>query len=188
MLIILFLKKDIYISYNLLYADYNATRINKINFKLCYIKFNDMILIENEIVGLNYYLYKLPVYNFEGKLISPYMGNLFNNKSSILDIDINFINMLEIKNYISPNINKNNSKYNLSDVVNDLNPIGIIILSHYIIFIKNNISFNISSELITKINNTNKYKYNDNYKNFICSDKNHNITDNITDIYYRYIF
>ena len=99
------------------------------------LSFNDKILIEKETIALEYYLYKLPVYDYTGKLLVPYMGNLCNLdrenplKYSRLDIDIRFIKLLGIENYIDPNVKKI-IKPDI-DIIKMLNPIGFLLLSYH---------------------------------------------------------
>ena len=83
--------KQIYISINLLsnIYDYYEFKITR----LCFIELNDYILIEIEKVGLEYYIDKLPVYDYLGNLMNSYF---FNNKNK-LDIDPIFISIFGIR-------------------------------------------------------------------------------------------
>jgi len=124
-------------------------------YRFCYVEFNDKILIESENIGIDYYINKLPVYNYQGKLLVEYM---FNNeytgiKSKILDIDIRFIKMLGIKNYINPKFKTINYDIDMKQVVNDLNHFGLIILSYHIYYNQYKKRYNLSTEIQNKINN-----------------------------------
>jgi len=164
---ILINNKNIYISYNFRNTDLLELSKNKYKYeetgtgkdfsgRFCYVEFNDKILIEKETIALEYYLYKLPVYDYTGKLLVPYMGNLCNLdrenplKYSRLDIDIRFIKLLGIENYIDPNVKKI-IKPDI-DIIKILNPIGFLLLSyHFLIRITDR--YNIDLKLLEKINN-----------------------------------
>ena len=102
-----------------------------------------MILIETEYICLNYYSFMLPVYNYIGTLLYPYIG-----KSAKLDIDMNFVAMIGLPNYINPKIPKITT--NVSDAVESLSQMGLIILSFCVSI--NTYRFNISKEFQKKIN------------------------------------
>ena len=156
--------KYIYISYNILtqnqaYPKYqNFEQIATYQFtdhkRFYYIEFNDIVLIEIESVALDYYLNKLPVYNHEGILLVPHMYNSLNNPNNlnILDIDIQFIKMLGIKNYINPNYHELR-EFDMQTVVNDLNPFAFILLSYHIFVNPYKYRYNLSIELQNRINN-----------------------------------
>jgi hypothetical protein len=71
--------------------------------RFCFVEFNDKILIESEDVSLDYYINKLPVYNFLGQLLLPNMANLSNiNNLFVLDINKHFIELIGLNKYINP--------------------------------------------------------------------------------------
>jgi hypothetical protein len=170
--------KEIYISYNFLELDlgkdyykeeeigikfYNNFTLDKfkefLKYKtgrFCYIEFNDKILIEREDIALDFYLFKLPVYDYFGNILIPYMVNECNKnedyplKESILDIDYQFIKLLGIKNYINPII-KTIIDVPIKDIIEKINPIGFIVLS-YLYLSRVTDRYNIDAELINKIN------------------------------------
>jgi hypothetical protein len=115
------LNKPIYISYNLL-ADYRSD----ITY-FCFVEFSNMILIENEKVGIDYYMNRLPVYNCTGELI------LFNpNYTQILIIDKAIIDLFDINNYLF--INREISLTTKIDITK-LTENSILILGyHYIVY------------------------------------------------------
>jgi hypothetical protein len=178
--------KPIYISYNLL-AD---ERLDITYF--CFVEFSDMILIENEKVGIDYYIYRLPVYNYNGELI------LFNpNYNQILIINIAIVNLLGINNYLFLNTDmSSNTKID----INKLTENSILILGyHYIVF---NALYSDTDE--NADNEAHDFKYNQRYNfsiellekileiQFVSLDRNvisepHNTTnmieDNTIDIY-----
>ena len=134
--------KEIYISYNFFnykFEEFNPKLDSEIidyeffkNDRFCFIELNNKILIELEDVALEYYLYKLPVYDYLGHLLLPYMGNL-NVKSplkfGILDIDDQFIRLFGIKNYINPNP-RINPIVPFESIISNVNQIGLILLAY----------------------------------------------------------
>ena len=90
--------------YDILYPQDTSYNLRILSNRFYYIEFNNKILIEIENVALDYYLYKLPVYNYVGELVISYLGNDNNIKNKDkLDIDINFMKLFRIKNYTNPN-------------------------------------------------------------------------------------
>jgi hypothetical protein len=104
---------------------------------------------------MDYYIYKLPVYNYQGKLLVEYMfNNIYTGiESKILDIDIRFIKMLGIKNYINPKYKTLANYINMDQIVDDLNHVGLIILSYHINNNQYKKRYNLSVKLQNKINN-----------------------------------
>ena len=131
--------KDIYISYNILKINTNLTRDTQRysdqhetllypSGRFCFIEFNDKILIEAEDISLDYYINKLPVYNFLGQLLLPNMCNLQNTKNLfLLDINKNFLDLIGLVKYVSPFI-KTEAIIPMDIVVKDLSEIGLVIL------------------------------------------------------------
>ena len=70
--------KPVYVSYNLS-LDFIVNIYDK-SYTLCFVEFTNMILIERLDVGLDYYLYKVPVYNRKGQEFFPYINKNNNNK------------------------------------------------------------------------------------------------------------
>jgi hypothetical protein len=156
--------KNIFISYNILTKDQcyppiqefeKYKKYQKITHnRFYYIEFNDKILIETESVALDYYLNKLPVYNFEGTLLLPHMYNSANDRNlNKLDIDIRFIEMLGISNYINPIDNGKSITFSMSSVIADLNPSAFIILSFHIAYNPYKNRYNLSPDLQNRIIN-----------------------------------
>jgi ribosomal protein L22 len=148
--------KDIYISYNFLISysiysfEYDLINANFSLYRhyqptLMYVEFNDKILIETFIGAMNYYIFKLPVYAYNGKIINPLIYNQKNKNKYILDIDNEFIELLGIE-YKNPNPDKireiKNKKSKrekneiITNTINNLNPIGKIILVKHLIHYK----------------------------------------------------
>jgi len=120
--------KDIYISNNLIYKPslrtyyvdriYNITsntqleHISSID-RLCFIEFIDMIVIDLEIVGMDYYKYILPVYDFNGNI----MNNMYENTmyikptNSVLNMDVRFKYITGMKNFNIGNFNNNTKEH-----------------------------------------------------------------------------
>jgi hypothetical protein len=93
-------KKQIYISINLLSLELDDrvpfTKENDHDkTRHCFIEFNDYILIELESIGYEYYIDRLPVYDYLGKLMNSYF---FKNKNK-LDIDQIFTNIFKFDYY-----------------------------------------------------------------------------------------
>ena len=161
--------KDIYISFNILndvtsiyempeeinYEEiaYKPDNHRYIYTRFHYIEFNDKILIEGEKAALDYYIYKLPVYNHEGRLLVPNMYNKSyeGTKLKILDIDIRFIKMLGIKNYISPKYFEP-EEIDIQSAVDDLTLYGLIILSFHLVHNSYRNRYNLSTELQNRMN------------------------------------
>jgi len=197
--------KDIYISFNILtnsfgqkIVDYeivaNLYTVSFFRNRFHYIEFNNKILIEIESAALDYYIYKLPVYNHEGRQLVPHMYNKSNETHNlkILDIDSRFIKMLGIKNYINPNPNPNPNYDEYTEtiqlVVNDLNPFGLILLSYHLFYNNYKNRYNLSIELQNRINNFEILKQpSDDFRiTFPVSDvHNMNPKDNLTNVYFN---
>jgi hypothetical protein len=191
---ILINNKQIYISFNLLNIEnssinYNHEILNNYNDRFYFVEFNDKILIELERVCMDYYIYKLPVYSSNGKLIVPHMFNI-NNKINpiILDIDERFIKIIGIKKYINPI--KKLINYSLEEIkcaLDDINPIAFIILSFLLSFIQYKYRYNPLLELQEKINKTDFTKpvfYEINSQII----HNTNAKDNLLNVSYEYVF
>jgi hypothetical protein len=152
--------KNIYISYNLLVCitdkytcktihskyKYKSKLNNCFNNRICYIEFEDRIVIEKETIGLDYYLYKYPVYNENGSLLFPYI-----DKTDKLNIDVNFVKMLGLK-YYSYN---DETIIDLQNCVKNINEDAFIILTYYLCI--ENEHYKISKYLLERIYNMNKY-------------------------------
>jgi hypothetical protein len=153
--------KPIFISYNLL----TDTRQDISYF--CFVEFEDMVLIENEKICIDYYIYRLPVYNYNGELIV-----FIPNTKPIISIDLALIRLLGIPSYISLDIKHTLTQITLKDLSDNLTNNSIIILGyHYIVFNKlyssddsNNtylkeyeyiLPYQFSKELAKKINEVN---------------------------------
>jgi hypothetical protein len=165
-------RKQIYLSYNLLNCDKDARSFWGImavnleilynNNRFCYVEFNDKFIIECENIGLNYYLYKLPVYNYKGDIFVTNMCNQNNTYKNKLDIDRRFIKMLGICNYTNPNIKSEmlTTSYHVEEIINDFNDIALIILCYYINKCREVNRFNLHNNLINLINNLDISKLN----------------------------
>jgi hypothetical protein len=140
--------KPIYISYNLLVD----TRQDITYF--CFVEFNDIILIENEKIGIDYYIYRLPVYNYKGELIV-----FLPETKPILNIDSVLISLFGIQNYLSLEIEAtSNTQINLDQLTDE----SIIILGyHYIVFNKlySSEDENVSYEAYHELNYILPYKF-----------------------------
>lgn len=194
---ILINNKEIYISFNLLtITNDNVTVLNKTteNFlfdtdRICFVEFNDKILIELETICMDYYIYKLPIYSVNGKLIVPHMFNSNNIINPfILDIDVRFVKILGIKKYINPI--KQLIIYDLDElrcVINDINPVAFLILSYLLSFVQYKFRYNPSLELLKKINETD---FRIKPINDIISPLNHNKEkkDHLLKISYEYAY
>jgi len=155
---ILINNKQIYISYNLLNIENPSIQFeyDSVNFndRICFVEFNDKILIELETICMKYYLNKLPVYSHKGNLLAPHMYNQNNTTNPlILDIDERFIKILGIKNYINPN--QKSIIHTIQEIklaIDNIHPIAFILLSYLITFVNYKFRYNPSDELIKKIN------------------------------------
>jgi len=108
----------------------------------------------------DYYLHKLPVYDYNGNLLLPYMCNLeYIQRTNIntLDIDIRFIKLLGIKNYINPCKNKifNSERINIDEILEHINPIAFILLA-FIILTRVTDRYNLDIKLLEGIKNFDK--------------------------------
>jgi hypothetical protein len=198
--------KDIYISFNiltesipndepeLLLSDNPASQLYKDMSRFIFIEFNDKILIEDESAGLDYYINKLPIYNFEGKLLVSYMYNGLNKQNylQILDIDYRFIRMLGIKNYTNPICDKQIKKMDnnlIVSAVNNLTNYGFIILTYHLLVCPNKNRYNISEALKNRINNFEIEQRLDStdFKIPLTYTTTHNFTskDNLTNVYFN---
>jgi len=107
--------KKVYVSYNLF--KYNDFKIIK-STPLIFVEFFDKILIEVYNVALDYYITKLPIYNFNGILLNHQLYNKLNSLHPFkLDIDYRIIHIFNITNYINP-IKDNNQKIITPDILN----------------------------------------------------------------------
>ena len=84
------------------------------------------------------------------------VSNMYNKsyegtKLKILDIDIRFIKMLGIKNYISPN-DFEPEEVNIQSAVDDLTLYGLIILSYHLVHNSYRNRYNLSTELQNRMN------------------------------------
>jgi hypothetical protein len=195
--------KDIYISYNFLNENLvNATtkcRLDKENFnnipelndRLCFVELNDKILIELESVGFDYYIDKLPVYDYNGKIIDPNMANIFNKYPYVLDIDDIFVKLIGMKNYFNPNNDNPQLKLNKKDldvvmkkIVNNIFSVANLALSAYFLYCSYKSRHNISYELYMSIINigANMSKYLDYRESIYFKEHNKNPIDNIQNV------
>ena len=123
-------------------------KLGEYNDRICFVEFNDKILIELEDVALRYYLTKLPVYDYLGNIMEQSLCNLANDIEYRyrLQIDEIFIKMLGIRNYII-RTQKTNIDQLITAAVNDITPIGLIILTYHIMCCSTN-RYNLSEQLI----------------------------------------
>ena len=130
--------------------DYSARDFVKKSGRFCFVELPNEILIEREDISLSYYLHKLPVYDYMGKIILPYMKNNNNEINPlILDIDELIIQILGLKNYINP-IKKEKKKYNISEQMNNFTNPGLLLFN--LIFIYQRVKrYNIAREYIDYI-------------------------------------
>ena len=161
-----YIKKDIYISYNLLYIEFkkfssfsNETIVSAPNENLCFIEFNDYILIEKENIGVNYYLTKLPVYDRTGLLMLPTMCNKLNTEESRYKLNINPI----IFKLLGININTTIKDGDIISCIDNLTPLAKIILKFHYITCKVN-KYDLHSHMISQLNKLDtEYKINYDY-------------------------
>jgi hypothetical protein len=93
-------EKKVYVSFNLFC--FNNFIINKTT-PLVFVEFADKILIEVSCVALDYYITKLPIYNFNGIILNQHLYNKLNTTNPFkLDIDYKIVHILNIENYINP--------------------------------------------------------------------------------------
>jgi hypothetical protein len=128
-------KKEIYISMNLLFNYYNNSFFYEglttenlfshlITDRLCFVEFENFILIELEMVGLNYYSNYLPVYDYNGFIINPVIdGEEYKIKK--LDFDDIFLQILKPIYYF--NINSDNSN-KIKEAINDIEIVSLGLL------------------------------------------------------------
>lgn len=178
-------KKPIYISLNIL----NDT-IKNITY-LCFVEFHNMILIENEKVAIDYYINKLPVYSFNGRLLLNHMSD-----RKLIVIDKNFIKLFGIEYYLDPEISDDDDDLiNNVDIIDKLTQESLTIIMYHIILLKvgveqpeteeyNNIKlkYNICIELHTKIENLIADNPPILIRNIIPDQ--HNISQNIENVYF----
>jgi hypothetical protein len=86
-------KKNVYVSYNLL----QKNKKDFDNNTLCFVEFDDKIIIEVIIIAFPYYFDILPIYDYNGKLLNPKMIN--KTKSVKLQIDPVFVEILGLQKY-----------------------------------------------------------------------------------------
>jgi len=140
--------KQIYISLNLLNLE-NPRKTPKINVelfedksRLCFVEFNDIILIELEIIGFEYYINRLPVYDFNGDLMNSYFFKI-NNRLDIDEIFVKIFNF-DYKNIkdiiILPKI--------IKESIDNMSEYAKYILYYYNYNSLNNSRYNISKFLI----------------------------------------
>jgi hypothetical protein len=120
--------------------------------RICFIEYNNMILIEREDISIAYYISKLPVYNFEGTLLVPYMCNNSILNKYKLDIHPVIVKMLGIKNYINPIRNKYEKITNplITSAASNINYMSLVILAYHL-YVCNDNRYNISHELYNEI-------------------------------------
>ena len=109
--------KIVYVSLNL----FNFNDFEIINTTpLIFVEFFDKILIEVCNVAIDYYMTKLPIYNFNGLLLNHQLHNKLNTIHPFkLDIDYRIIHIFNIQNYINP-IKENNHKQITSSILDDV--------------------------------------------------------------------
>ena len=164
--------KNIYISYNILdknifTAELFSGEMYEVsggdNNRICFVEFNDKILIELEDVAFGYYFNKLPIYDYLGNIMEQSLCNLGNalEYRYKLNIDEIFVRMLGIRNYIIRTRKTNVEHLITADVehlitaaVNDITPIGLIILTYHILCCNTN-RYNLSKQLIDAISKIN---------------------------------
>ena len=178
-------KKPIYISLNIL----NDT-IKNITY-LCFVEFHNMILIENEKVAIDYYINKLPVYSFNGRLLLDHMSD-----RKLIVIDKNFIKLFGIEYYLNPELSDDHEDLiDNIDIIDKLTQESLTIIMYHIILLKvgveqpetddyNNIKlkYNICIELYTKIENL--LTDNPSILTRYTISGEHNISQNIENVYF----
>jgi len=148
--------KNIFISFNLLSINVNQTEwyhniINDYN-RICFVEFDDFILIETEKIAISYYSDKLPIYSCEGKLMVPHMMNTNNPNPGLLLIDPRLIKLFGIKDYLSPKYKEKE----IESIVDQLTDYGLVILAwNYSTNDDLNI-FNLSPDLLDKFHGLNQ--------------------------------
>jgi len=96
--------KPIFISINI----YNGFSIEHIDTTLLiYVELPDIIILEIEYIAYDYYLHKVPIYDFNGNLINTFIKNNNSPHPFTLDIDYRFIYLFRVQKYINPIIEKN---------------------------------------------------------------------------------
>jgi hypothetical protein len=174
--------KQIYISYNLLLKIIHKDGLEDPIRRFCYIEFNNIILIELDIVAYNYYLHKLPIYNYIGELILP---NMYNNNYDIinqftLNIHPIFIKMFGITEYLNPNkIIK--SLLTINDAINQINDAAMIILIYHFATTK---IYNLPKEFIDLIKSKEQFDIKE--INIIINKSTHNLDlkNNLYNVYF----
>lgn len=166
-------KKTIYISFNFLQRiffeeqrciSFHEICFNfpdKLNDRACFVELNDKIIIELESIAIDYYLDKLPVYDINGKIIEPNLANKTNKYQYILDIDVLFVHIFGIKNYINPNkeshtIHPDEIIIRVNEAIDNFTKFGIIILASCLSICSNTNRYNIANKLYDKIQNIDK--------------------------------
>jgi hypothetical protein len=122
------------------------------NDRICFVEFNNMILIENEDIGIDYYINKLPVYDFTGKLMEHNLSNVLNNRKDKNNLEINsiFVKMVGIKQLLTNKINISDKE--LYSAVEDLIPLAKIILKYHFLTCTV-MRYNVSDPLVTALKN-----------------------------------
>ena len=142
-----------------------------------------MILIDTEVNGINYYINKLPVYTFSGKLYKSYMCNYNNKNLNLLNISKDFSDLFRTKDYF--NVLNTKRKYSNDQVVNDININALIILYYYIhcIYVDR---YDISIDLLNKFKTINRSTINLFYaKKPVIDEHNTNPLDDIYKINFK---
>jgi len=103
------------------------------NFRICFIMLETAVLIEREAIGLDYYIFKYPVYNNLGKLLYPYLNNSNGKQINKLNIDPHIVTMLGMIEYTRP-VETFKKEIKIEDCVNNLSADGIIFVAILICF------------------------------------------------------
>jgi hypothetical protein len=97
--------KPIYISLNIALGFKSNSYIDTT--LLIFVELPEIILLEIEYVAFDYYLHKVPIYDFNGNLLNIFLKNSASPNPINLDIDYQFLYLFSITSYINPIKQKN---------------------------------------------------------------------------------
>ena len=109
--------KPIYISINIALGFNSSSQIDTT--LLIFVELPKIMLLEIEYIAYDYYSHKVPIYNFNGKLINTFLKNSAIPNPFDLDIDYQFLYLFNITNYINPLRHKNQYIITKS-IINDI--------------------------------------------------------------------